>query len=56
MERHYDVTVVNENSVLTNEKFNANFNDESIEIILEYFKITYDIDYSINKNNILISN
>ena len=55
MERHYNVEIVNNNTVLTDEKFNASFRNEPIEKILEYFKITYNVNYTINKNNILIN-
>ncbi len=55
MERQYNVTIVNTNTELANEKFNASFRNEPIEKILEYFKITYNINYTINKNKILIN-
>ncbi len=55
MERHYNVEIINRNTQLTNEKFNASFRNEPIEKILEYFKITYGIDYSINNNKIIIN-
>jgi len=55
MERQYNVTIVNNNTELANEKFNASFRNEPIEKILEYFKITYNINYTINKNKILIN-
>lgn len=55
MERHYNVDIVNNNIELSNEKFNASFRDEPIEKILEYFKITYNINYTINQNKIIIN-
>lgn len=55
MERHFNVTIINNNVELTDEKFNASFRDEPIEKILEYFKITYNIEYTI-KNNIITIN
>lgn len=55
MERHYNITIINKNSELANEKFNASFRNEPIEKILEYFKITYNINYTINKNKITIN-
>lgn len=54
MERHYNVSIVNNNSKLANEKFNASFRKEPIEKILEYFKITYDINYKITDTEIII--
>ncbi|WP_308991025.1 FecR family protein [Mariniflexile litorale] len=55
MERHYNVDIVANNIELANEKFNASFRNEPIEKILEYFKITYNINYTINDNKILIN-
>ncbi|UKM64502.1 DUF4974 domain-containing protein [Flavobacteriaceae bacterium GSB9] len=55
LERHYNVKIKNNNTELSDEKFNASFRNEPIEKILEYFKITYNIDYSINDNRILIN-
>lgn len=54
MERHYNVTIINKNIHLSKEEFNASFREAPIEKILEYFKITYNIEYTINENNILI--
>ncbi|MCR8668009.1 DUF4974 domain-containing protein [Aestuariibaculum sp. M13] len=54
MERHYNIEIVNNNSELKEEKFNASFRKEPIEKILEYFKITYGINYEIKDNKILI--
>ncbi len=55
MERHYNIDIVNNNTVLGNEKFNASFRNEPIEKILEYFKITYNIDYTTNNNKVIIN-
>ena len=55
MERHYNVTIINKNSRLSKEEFNASFREAPIEKILEYFKITYNIQYTINENNIIIN-
>lgn len=55
MERHYNVEIVNNNIQLSDEKFNASFRNEPIEKILEYFKITYGIDYAIDANKIIIN-
>ena len=54
MERHYNVTIVNENKELSKEEFNASFAEEPIERILDYFEVTYGITYSIEKNMITI--
>ena len=55
MERHYNIDIVNNNAVLANEKFNASFRNEPIEKILDYFRITYSIDFSITDNKIIIN-
>ena len=55
MERHYNVIIVNENEKLSKEKFNASFAEEPIERILDYFQVTYGIDYSVNDNTIIIN-
>tara|TARA_R110000868_G_scaffold21640_7_gene89746 strand:+ start:18275 stop:19432 length:1158 start_codon:yes stop_codon:yes gene_type:complete len=55
MERQYNVEIINTNTELAKEKFNASFRNEPIEKILEYFKITYNIRYKIEGNKILIN-
>lgn len=55
MERRYNIDIFNNNADLANEKFNASFRDEPIEKILEYFKLTYDIDYIIQDNKVIIN-
>ena len=55
MERHYNVTIINKNLSLSQEEFNASFREAPIEKILEYFEITYNIEYTINENNIIIN-
>ena len=55
MERHYNVTIINENLDMMNEKFNASFiSDEPIEKVLESFKITYGINYKVEEKTITI--
>lgn len=54
LERRYNVTIVNKNEKLANEKFNASFSDESIEKVMSYFNDLHGIDYSIKNNQILI--
>ncbi|MCM4174126.1 FecR family protein [Arenibacter sp. TNZ] len=55
LERHYNVKIINNNSKLATAKFNASFADMPIEKILEYFKGEYNIDYSINDNEIIVN-
>jgi len=54
LERHYNVTISNQNIEYAEKKFNANFGDEPITTVLNYFRNTYGIDYTINDNNIII--
>ncbi|CAM4241933.1 FecR family protein [Zobellia roscoffensis] len=54
LERHYDIKIINQNSKMASETFNASFGDMPIEKILEYFKSQYDIDYIINKDTIIV--
>ncbi|MBU2973264.1 FecR family protein [Zobellia sp. B3R18] len=54
LERHYDVKIVNQNSQLSTETFNASFGDMSIEKILDYLKSQYDMDYVIENEIIIV--
>lgn len=54
LERHYNVTIVNANTELDNNTFSANFEEETIEEVLEILDRTYGIDYSIKENKIII--
>jgi Domain of unknown function (DUF4974)/FecR protein len=54
LERRYNVTIINKNEKLANEKFNASFSDESIEKVMSYFNDIHGINYTIKNNQILI--
>lgn len=54
LERRYNVTIVNKNEKLANERFNASFNEESIEKVMSYFNDIHGINYTIKNNQILI--
>ncbi|MBC9796473.1 FecR family protein [Sinomicrobium weinanense] len=54
LERHYNITITNENQKFGDKKFNANFGNEPIEDILKYFKNTYDIEFKINDGHITV--
>ncbi|WP_035669160.1 FecR family protein [Flavobacterium sp. 83] len=54
LERHYNVSIVNQNKKLANEKFYASFGDEPIEKVLSYFNDVHGINYTIKNNEILI--
>lgn len=54
LERQYNFTIENQNLTFSEKRFNANFGDEPIEIILNYFKNTYQINYTIKDNHVII--
>lgn len=54
LERRYNVTIVNKNEKLANEKFNASFKEESIENVMSYFNEIHGINYTIKNDQILI--
>jgi len=54
LERHYNVTIVNQNAKLSNEKFNASFGDEPIAKVLSYFNEIHGINYTLKNNEVLI--
>ncbi len=57
LERHYNVTIINNNTKLSSERFNATIetNQESIEQVFSYFKKVYNIEYRIVENKIVIN-
>ncbi|WP_276167413.1 FecR family protein [Zobellia alginiliquefaciens] len=55
LERRYNVTIVNTNLALDENTFSANFEEESIEEILEILDRTYEIEYEIKHNQIIIN-
>ncbi|KAF2516735.1 FecR family protein [Flavobacterium foetidum] len=54
LERHYNVTFINQNKMLEKEVFNARFDNEPIEVVLKYFSDSYKIDYDIDRDKIKI--
>ncbi len=54
LERHYNVTIVNQNNKFSDEKFNASFGDEPITKVLSYFNEIHGINYTIKNNQVLI--
>ncbi|TCN60994.1 FecR family protein [Flavobacterium circumlabens] len=54
LERRYNITIINKNEKLANEKFNASFKEESIEKVMSYFNDIHGINYTIKNNEILI--
>jgi transmembrane sensor len=55
LERHYDVTIMNNNKKLDEEFFTASFDIETIEQVLETFHKNYSINYSKINNQIIIN-
>ena len=57
LERLYNVTIINNNKIISGEPFNASIdiNSESIDDVLSNFKQIYDIDYQISNNKIIIN-
>jgi ferric-dicitrate binding protein FerR (iron transport regulator) len=55
LERHYNVTIINNNISLDEKLYNASFDIETIEEVMEAFKENYEIDFTINANQIIIN-
>ncbi|WP_142785832.1 FecR family protein [Changchengzhania lutea] len=55
LERHYDVTIMNNNKNLDKEFFTASFDIETIEQVMETFHKNYNINYSLINNQIIIN-
>lgn len=57
LERQYNVTIVNNNTALAKEHFNATIatKDEAIEQVLSYFNTLHEIHYSVVDNKIVIN-
>ncbi|WP_339838100.1 FecR family protein [uncultured Maribacter sp.] len=54
LERHYNVSIVNKNKVLSLKKFNANFGNQPIEKVLEELKFNYGLDFEIIDDNQIV--
>ena len=54
LERHYDVTIINKDTNLSNVEFNASFSDMPIGQIMGYFKSIYGIDFTVDDDKIII--
>lgn len=57
LERHYNVIIINNNTQLSKEAFNATIEveKETIEEVLNYFNKVYQIEYSVVNNKIVIN-
>src|SRR5680860_157946 len=54
LERKYNVTIKNRNTDLDEQLFDATFDIETIEEVLESFNKSYAIDYKIEDNEVII--
>jgi len=54
LERHYDITIVNNNKTLGNKVFNANFGQISVSEVFRKLKINYGIEYQMDGDTIII--
>ena len=55
LERHYDVTIINKNSKLSDSKYSASFDNQSIVKVLSYFSEIQGFNYTINGKQITIN-
>lgn len=55
LERHYDITIINNNKVLGQELFTASFENPSLEHVLNTFEDNYGIEYIIDNKKITIN-
>lgn len=55
LERRYNVSIINNNTSLEEKFYNASFDIETIEEVMEAFKENYAIDYTISNNQIIIN-
>jgi len=54
LERHYDVKIINGNKELDEERFNASFDNVTIDQVMRYFSRSYGFSYEKVENNITI--
>lgn len=55
LERHYNISIENQNKSLAKEKFNASFGDEPVEKVLGNLSTIYGIDFRIEDNQIIVN-
>ncbi len=55
LERHYNVSIINKNTELNKQYFDATFDVETIEQVLNSFNKSYKIQYTIKNNQIIIN-
>ena len=55
LERHYNVSIINNNKELDQQYYYATFDKENIEQVLNSFNKSYEIKYTIENNKIIIN-
>jgi transmembrane sensor len=55
LERHYNVKIINNNKLLGKKRFDATFDVETIEQVLNTINQNFDIKYTIENNQIIIN-
>lgn len=55
LERHYNVSIINNNKILDEKTYNATFDIETIEQVLNSFRENFLIEFSIVDNKIIIN-
>jgi ferric-dicitrate binding protein FerR (iron transport regulator) len=55
LERKYNVTIINNNTDLDDQLFDATFDIETIEQVLQSFNKSYAINYKIENNKVIIN-
>lgn len=55
LERHYNISITNYNKELDEEFFTASFDSETIEEVFSAFNKSYEMNYKINEEEILIN-
>ncbi|MBU3026330.1 DUF4974 domain-containing protein [Zobellia galactanivorans] len=53
LERHFNVTIINQNKELSRKKFNANFGKQTVEEVLQELKVNYGIDFKIANTGVI---
>lgn len=54
LERHYNISIENQNTTLANEIFNASFGDEPVEKVLENLSTIYGIEFTIKDKKLIV--
>lgn len=55
LERYYNISIINKNLVLDEQRYNVNFDNETIEQVLKTINENFNIEYTITNNKIIIN-